>query len=628
MRPLSFLPIILSVTGILSLSASDADLRFYTREIVIRNADTEGELRPCALFDNKDFAFSARWDDSHRSHYRMQELMTKYGFKGTFFLNHKPDQAPMNFQKLKDLNTDLGAHSMTHARIASEININRMFWEVAEIRAVVEAEGDRPVNSYCFSDGNYRNEIRKHMQGLIAESLQRVGYIHNVSPEFARKLPEGLDPVSSTHYCTAGDNRNPSPETFDKQLQDRMANPEWMEEEPCLSIGVHVWMSNDRTWNAMEEVYRKHAGMENWWYCTQSEYAAYRKILRQYKISPPQPRGKDIVYTLHMPYAADIGSDVALTLRYSGTGNAIEIDGEPVKTRTDNSGTLFHVSPPDFAKTPKVISYQPMSKEDAPQLTQPPLETAVQASLTLSNDHNLTLTLDAGADSKIENLRVRYILPPKYEMPRALSPAAPAPGESLQLSQKLTVAESGEFLWGKPFLLCQIDYLNHGRPERVFSSMFEATVLPPKNDKYRDNSYASSFFTDRSIWEKALPMSQPGTEKLPSLQWFAASDAERSIFNENISDMGTRLNEELKNRTEETTYFMIVTDIKCDKAGRLMTRSFKNTRELYLNGQKLSPKNGDQLMVKEGLNRLVFLSEVNKFTGRMHHAFTYYVRAQ
>ncbi|MDF3129067.1 polysaccharide deacetylase family protein [Kiritimatiellaeota bacterium B1221] len=623
-RPWFFIFPILSF--LFPLHAADVDLRFYTREIIIQDAGNAGELVPCPVLDNKDFAFTARWDDSNPKHYRMQELMQKYGFKGTFFLNHKPDHPPMNFIKLKALQADLGAHSMTHARLASELTINRMFWEVAEIRAIIEAEGDRPINAYCFSDGNYRNDVRKNMQGLIAESLQRVGYTHNVSPKFAKSLPANLDPVSTVYYCTAGNDRNPSLEHFEKTLQERLANPEWQNDEPCLSMGVHVWMSNQKAWDSMEAVYQKYGGKENWWYCSQTEYAAYQKLLQTVEISSPQKRGNDLVYQVQLPYAADIGSDVALTLCYSGSATGIRMDDAPLPYRSQKGKYFFHVSPPAFAGTPKKISYQPMSKEDAPILSDTPNETAIDATLQITGEHSLSLNLTASEKSEIKNLQVRYILPPKYASPPVATITAPVTGTSVTHPQELHEIASGEFSWGKPFLLCQIDYLNHGQPERVFTSLFEPTVLPPENMGYRDQSWVSTFFSDRKIWEDALPMSNPEADLMPALKWIGASDAERLVFNENISDMGERLREELKTQTDETNYFIIITDFESPKAGRLISRSYKHSKEVYLNGKKLSPKNGEDLIVRQGPNRLVSLHKVTKFTGRMHHSFTYEVR--
>ncbi|WFB36127.1 hypothetical protein P3T73_18395 [Kiritimatiellota bacterium B12222] len=625
MKPFTLALSLLSLFFIPLLPAADAELRFYTREIEIPQGSSPGQLTICPVFDDKEFAYSARWDDSNRNHYRMQALMQQNGFKGTFFLNHKPDQKSMNFQKLNLLNADLGAHSMTHARIASEININRMFWEVAEIRAIIEAEADQPINSYCFSDGNFRNMTRKQMQRLIAESLQRVGYIHNMDKKFVDSLPQDLDPVSYTYYCTAGNNRSPSLVAFEKNLQKMLSDPDWQEDQPVLSMGVHVWMPNQKSWDAMESIYQKYANQEQWWYCTQTEYAAYQKLIQQADISVGQPRENHNLYTIRLPYGADIGSNVSLTLRYSEPTTGILIDGVACASRTDTEGTVFNVGPPPFASVPQLISYQPMD-ENPPVLSKEPIKTALTARLELSKPHTLSLTLKASPESQIENLRIRYILPPKYQTPAIQSPQPLLADETRHIELPLQLVGRGEYLWGRPFLLCQIDYLNHEQPERVYTSIFEPTVPPPLNEKYRDNSYVSTFFTDRQLWEQALLLSIPGTTLSPSLEWIGASDEERLVFNENISDMGERLRLELKNKSEEDQYFMIVSNIMSTKEGTLISKNLRYTTELYLNGQRLSPKNGDPLPVKQGENRLITIHKVNKFTGRLHHNFTYTIR--
>ena len=82
------------------------------------------------------------------------------------------------------------------------------------------------------------------------------------------------------------------------------------ETDPCTGFGVHAWMSNDKHWEALEAIYNKYAGREDWWYCSQTEYAAYRKMLQLHQLSAPVRDGNSVRYVLRLPYAADIGVDL------------------------------------------------------------------------------------------------------------------------------------------------------------------------------------------------------------------------------------------------------------------------------------------------------------------------------
>tara|TARA_R100000027_G_scaffold65887_2_gene60954 strand:+ start:9803 stop:11629 length:1827 start_codon:yes stop_codon:yes gene_type:complete len=608
------------------LWSAEADLRFYTHEIVIENTGEEGELSVCPLYGDKEVAITARWDDNNPKHYRMQELMQEHGIKGTYFLNYREDRPPMDHEKLKALNADLGAHSMTHARLASEVSINQMFWEVAEIRAILEAEGDQPVNSYCFADGNYRNENRRFMQGLIAESLQRSGYTHSMSQRFAKGVGDEMDPVTSVNSCGVND-RNPSLEKVDARMAELEASTEWKETEPCISFGVHVWMSNSKHWEAMDQIYQRYGGRDEWWYCTQTEYAAYRKMIQQYELSGPEVTADGVRYTLRVPYAADIGADVPLTLRFSDPTARALVDGQPAVIEEDEDGIVFSVAPPLSARIPQVISYQP-GVDSLSYYETGKIDTALEASLELEGDSTLVLRYSIASDVVVEDLRVRYILPLKYETPSPEAlPAVSGDAEAV-FRKELEIIESGEYLYGNPFLLCQIDYLANGRPERVFTSLFEETVVPPQTEGHRDNSFISGLFTDRSIWDRSVAMSAVGAEKDPELTWYGAGEDERLIFNERVADVGERLKDELKSQPEGDCYFMIVTDFVSPRDGLLKGRHLSKSSEIYLNGVRLHPGEGDPIRVDKGINRLMVLGTVGKRTDRLHHQFKYVIRGE
>lgn len=293
----------------------------------------------------------------------------------------------------------------------------------------------------------------------------------------------------------------------------------------------------------------------------------------------------------------------------------------------EDDAIVFSLTPPDTAKVPRVISYQP-AVGNSSYYEGGEVDTALVANLSVDEESTLKLNYRLVGDAVIEGLRLRYILPPKYDyIPPEPLPAVAGTTEVV-FEKPITVVESGEFLLGSPFLLCQIDYLADGRPERVFASFFEPRVIQAMTDGYRDNSYVSSIFTDRSIWENALPLSVVGAELPSDLEWYAADETERSVFHENVVDVGERLRGELKAKPEGERYYMIVSDLVADRDGVLRERHVGKTSVLYLNGERLEPKSGDPLLMKKGLNRLVILGKANHLTNRIHRQFNYTVRRQ
>ena len=345
--------IILSLLFIVKASATDLDNSYYSTDVMIKTSKKvyTPTLSVCPVYNNKDIAFSMRWDDNNKSNFKMQSLMHKYGFKGTFYINGHY----FEFKNACQKGTDLGAHSMTHPSLG-KLNTNRIFWEVAEIKPYIECRSDKPVNSYCFSYGNYSSKTNQRVGFDIAEMLQRVGYHHNTYSSFIEKYTEGLDPVSGFKQITPGD-KTPSLERFEKKLNRALVSQNWKRKDPNLSIGVHVWMKTPKAWNNMEEIFKKYSNRSDWWYCTQTDYAAYRKMFKLARITKAVRNAQQFRYKVALPYASDIGSDQPLTLSFNAIADEVLLNGKPVDFKIDGGKTRFEISPPEFARVPHSISY-------------------------------------------------------------------------------------------------------------------------------------------------------------------------------------------------------------------------------------------------------------------------------
>ncbi|MCF6174773.1 MAG: polysaccharide deacetylase family protein [Victivallaceae bacterium] len=458
---------------VLSAAASDIDNSYYTTEVIIKTkSETKhASLMACPVYDNKNIAFSMRWDDCNKNNFKMQDLMFKYGISGTFYMNGRN----YDFRKACEKGTDIGSHSMTHPRLTN-FNNNQIFWEVAEIKPYLESRTDKPVNSYCFSYGNYSDKANKTVGYDIAEMLQRIGYHHNAYLGFIMKYTKGKDSVSGYRQISPGD-RNPSMAKFEKELNKLLNNQYWKKDNPNISIGVHVWMKTPDAWKNMEGILKKYSKRQDWWYCTQTDYAAYRKMFKLVKISNISKKANQVEYKIILPYASDVGSNQPLTLCYSGNAIEVLVNGKQVKFKSESGKTFFDIIPPSFAEVPKLISYETNPQNNpTPNIRK---KTALQPWLYIKDNGYLVLSMKNSSPGKLTNIKVKYIIPLMYKHKKAAIISEMPPGANKIITENLVLNNRNSDKYGTPFLLCQVDYLNNGTPERAYASTYGKKIPQP-----------------------------------------------------------------------------------------------------------------------------------------------------
>lgn len=583
--------------------------RYYKVGVKIIPEGEIGELSVCALYENKDIAFTTRWDDSNPRHYRMQECMKTNGICGTFFLTCKPWQKPMNVKKLCQGGTDVGSHSMTHARLAAYLNYNRIFWELAESRAILESLGDKPVNSYCFADGNYRSMYNRSLEKEIALMLERSGYTHNMKHNYAERFAD-VEPVSSCYGISAGD-KNPSVEVFESRLERYLSDADWVASHPCLTLGVHVWLYSDKDWAGMNEVLAKSAGRSNWWYCTHTDYAAYVRMKRLLDIQNLGSKSDELSYELSIPFGADVGSDIPLTFAYSGGVKNILVDGKPVDYKLENGTNFFNISGSEAVLTPKQISYFP--NPDNSKIFEPGTNDVLQAWIFLENDEAV---LSLRSSELITDIRVSYILPLMYEPVEPLEISSMRRAEDKMVNKHLLVTEE-KYIYGRPFILCQIDYLQEGEPKRVFASCLGEANLPPFQDGYRDSTMVSGFFSIDEYRDKLKEMSKPDAPRISSLDWYGVLTEERINHNSYTLDLGKRLKPEFaKKLPESKNMYAVEYNVTLDKPKWLISQQLGNGL-VFLNGEVFVGKGRKKkIPLEKGKNRIISIHRLQPLTYR------------
>lgn len=297
-----------------ALFANPLQLPEYEREIKIAFPDDAAakaatlELLP--LPEGKKFAFSTRWDDSNPKHARMAALLAKHGFKGTFYLN----SANETFYRetlplLIKSGNSIGNHTINHPNLAATIP-NEAARQILRNRAEFEARGNQPINSFVLPYCAYTNGSDKHCPLRIGEALRRSGELG--SPEYSQNLetvygmPEGS---WGNSLLFSIDDRNPSAERFDREIEKRLAGMAPGEVRHA-TLGLHTWQS-DQGFETLDGIFARYANRPDWWYCNENEYNAYRYAARHTRVAK-RVTGNIAIFTLTGPTPAALGSDTPL----------------------------------------------------------------------------------------------------------------------------------------------------------------------------------------------------------------------------------------------------------------------------------------------------------------------------
>lgn len=592
--------------------SNDIDNSYYKTDVTIAmtGKNPDASLKPCPVYDNKKYAFTMRWDDCNPAHFKMQKLMHKYGFKGTFYLNAR---GKFDYKKICTKGTDAGAHSMTHPRLPV-LNDNKIFQETVEIKPFIESRTGKPVNAYCFSYGSYHSYSNPKVGYRIAECLQRAGYNFNTYARFVKSYCCKKDPVATFRQIVPGD-RNPSMTKFEKSLKSMLTNPKYKGKYPNIGTGVHVWLGSKMAWNNMEKILKKYAGRKDWWYCTQSDYGAYRKLYKLCKVLDKKEKGNVFDCQVELPYASDVGTDVPLTMCFNGKASAVKVDGKDVAVKYADGKSYFNISPPAYAGIPSVISYNRNADNAAKPASSG--KTRLQPWLTVGSDGKLNLlVLQSGKGAGVSNLKVKYILPLMYKNIKA-DRFKQLTGDKQVITKQLERDDQVKFPSGTPFLLCQIDYLAKGKPERAYASTFGKMIVAPPVNCFRDKALISNMFPSvDALRDTFCEMSKSGTDKT-GLKWFGPTDASRAVYAEDTAGLKSRLQGEYVKFDKKSPYIAASYIFDSDQRRNIIAKDWWQLGEinaLFVNGKNIPKKRMRKIRINKGRNHIIIVKKLRRMS--------------
>ena len=256
--------------------------------VVERSADSgdTGKPKLAAVYDGHNWGLSTRWDDSNPNALNIRRKMLENGIRGTFYLNsRKPEeqQTSLAFKLTGKGECSVGGHSVSHPHLP-DLPVNEAFCQLMANRIALECLTDQPVNSLAFPYGDYQEQDRPEVLEGITAAVLRTGYLHCVYAGFVTQnpfLPEGL--VSTGLQVVPGD-RTVDAAKFWKQIEAvRDHEAKSREVSDCIFLGVHPWQEGEEL-ERLGEVMGKLRDWDDFWHCTQTEYAAFAKQRRSTEI--------------------------------------------------------------------------------------------------------------------------------------------------------------------------------------------------------------------------------------------------------------------------------------------------------------------------------------------------------
>ncbi|MBN1672891.1 MAG: polysaccharide deacetylase family protein [Kiritimatiellae bacterium] len=462
------------------------NLRLYTQEVVIVYASADeaaaAELAIAPLPGDKTWAFSGRWDDCNWEHLQMKKRMQTHGYKATFYLNSGVRQEPFGLSRFiaepgRKLCADgfsLGGHGLRH-RSLPNLDRNELLFEIAADRINIEQVTDRPVNSFCFAGSGYGQRHDRATRADVAEAVIRAGYHHTPTPIFARTEPGNASVLVSTVNLIAPGDKEADPGKFDWQLRKVLSDPRLREANPNLTVGIHVWHT-DEGWSNLEKSLAKYAGNPDWWYCNQTEYAAYRYQSLHNRLEKSSTAGARAAYRLTRPLPGSLGGDVPLTVRIRNARvNEAFLAGAPLAVKRDDARVLVGVpNDPDAGLPQRIDHIENADNSAAPAAAHVSGDFEGVCFFAHADEAAGTLELLARNDgpAPLDRIVATLRLPLLYTDGVRYAPLEDlAPGASKRYSLALGPRrEEPLYRRGRAYYVAQIDFRLNGVPGRIYAT--------------------------------------------------------------------------------------------------------------------------------------------------------------
>ena len=482
--------------------ADSSSAETYTQTVEIEFKDEaaakNAAVQMTPLYNDYEWAVSARWDDNFKdAGLIVRDLMKKYGYKGTFYLNRWLN--PWGGKDFRDTamefmegGNSIGDHSLSHPMI-NVCNRNRIFEEMARNRVEWEAITDSQVVSYAFSYNRcgywgstaFIKDKGEELKPDIATLLKRAGLYslaNNWFMEFDEIIPAPFMPY---------DGRD-----IDGFVQKTLKNKDFKTKHPIFMFAMHAWAyNNEKKKNKLEGQFKKYGNNPDWWYCNMNEYAAYRYQYKYSKLLPLQREGNIVRFSLKRPVLLDLNNAVPLTFKITGVPAqdvvAVKCStAESVKAARQKNGYSFNLQHDRDQKLPvKIGLIANNDNQAAVYADQDPDFPGLRGTLFFK-DNKLGLTLNNQTGLPLTKTRIAYRLPLAWNEGVVRRSIADLKSGSKYKDDLYLVPRDKNYQYtaGQDYFVAQVDFRLGGKPGRLHLSCHAAAT--PRDPSYPQGGFA------------------------------------------------------------------------------------------------------------------------------------------
>ena len=532
--------------GFVCLFASmlHAQMPTVDQTLVIQSDSTTlaEQIEILPVFNGKAWAFTARWDDNNANHLNVQKAMVELGLKGTFYLNASDDNRKAGADFARQLSKDgcsVGGHT-THHYWLTTLNPNAIFREIMLNRIAREDDTDKPINSFAFPYGNYKAWLDPIASQYISDALVRSGYHHNVYSSFVKNNPHLPDGLFSTGNQVVPGDRKINAEKFRTAIKRILDDPaRFHQTDYAISLGVHSWQ-NAAELVKFKELLKDYAGRDDFWYCNQTEFAAYRLQAKHTQIKAVESRPG--TYTISRPTSVVAGNDIPLSIVITGKKpSAVTLDGQTLQAIALGEGRwLVNLPYPDSEALPEKIDWVQFDKTN--QLS---VESEEFAGLHFGSEfskmprQNRSVKIRNNTGKEMADVRVIFRMPLVCEPGIGYFNAENIPNNTSRTLGPLLYNRNPElaFVEGSEFKVTQVDFKLDGKPGRVYlTEDGNPGHLNLGQVTLRDATHVLGPIAPEQLdWEALVAQSAVGATRVaindtPLGKWFKADDEDRQLL--------------------------------------------------------------------------------------------------
>lgn len=602
-------------------ASAESCIPMCTQELVIEGEHDLPQIMP--VFGGKQWAFSARWDDNSQNSLKMQSAMAAIGLKGTFYLNASKEEEGVGAAFAQALSRDgcsIGGHTHSHFRLPT-LNPNALFREILLNRIEREADTDRPLNSFAFPYGAFQDKLNPEAQRDITEAWLRSGYHHCVYSRFVRE-----NPYLDEQFASAGNQVVPGDQVInDRKAKNRIASilsdpEEYRKVDYCISLGVHARQSAAELYR-FQKFFAEYTGRDDFWYCNQTDFAAYRLQSTQAKITPVP--GKSGVYMLSRPTVAIAGSDIPLTIRLATEKEPqVLLDEKVLPVQSGGKSIwLINLPYPKDQALPQRIGWADSAVFKFPGL---------KFDLSAQESGGWSLQLKNKTMAAVSNIVITIRLPLKYEDGvRRDFISELLPGQRVIRNYSAgALREQDTFSEGPVFAAAEIDFVCGGTSGRIYATFDENKIPGPENCIRDRVAILGPLNPDTFEWSRFQSFSDPDAKLSPLSgkalgQWIFPSDKFRLWFRRNhivpsAEDPAWKAAAVKFHR--RPAVLVAVLDVFLPESGLLQVASGRPVTHIAVDGEDAVLKNGTIPVMSEGTHRIAmaFHSEGTLLFSRPH----------